>query len=91
MNHIPSFLPPASVSLRVILAEDTPALIRAREAARFLHTHMEAGHFRRLSCDDRRDLRAVIMGLTTLAEQLEPVRAPRSRDGWWDWALGWVR
>lgn len=89
MNH---FLPPAAVSLAVIMFETTPPETRVREMRRFLSGRLEAGHYVRLSQQGREDLRAILWGLDALCDQLAPQPpVARSRAGWWSRALGWVR
>jgi hypothetical protein len=73
--------------LRAIMQETRPAAERARLMAQQLNGKLEAGNLRRLPINELVDLRGLVFGLESLAEQLEAAdvaaQPVREKLGFW--------
>lgn len=71
-------------ALHAIMNETRPAAERARLMAQQLNGKIEAGNLRRLPIGELVDLRGLVFGLESLAEQLEAADlAAQPKRGFW--------
>lgn len=68
--------------LRAIMSDETPPAERARIMAQQLNGKLEAGNLRRLPICELVDLRGLVWGLDSLADQLERPAIPARRNLW---------